>query len=107
MRCVKISYEGKFKIDELVHSKCLLTLLAFLVNEQGYSVQKWDDDEVKLMKHVFQRKHEGDIEFATKDTSIEIEIEIEDNYGKIEVECENADLVKETVDELNEFLNNM
>lgn len=107
MRCVKISYEGKFAFDELVQSRYLLAILKFLINDQGYSLQKLDDDEIKLKKDVFQRKHEGDIEFATKDTSIEIEIEIEENTGEIEVECENPDLVKETIEELNRFLNSM
>ncbi|MFZ5640779.1 MAG: hypothetical protein ACOY4Q_08810 [Bacillota bacterium] len=104
MRCVKISYEGKIEFDDLVHSRCLLALLKFLVDDRGYTVQKWDDDEIKLKKDVFQRKHEGDIEIATKDTSVKIEIEVEDNSGEIEVECENPDLVKETVEDLTKFL---
>lgn len=107
MKCVKVSYEGKFKIDELLQSKYLLSFLTFLVNDRCYAVQKWDHDEIKLTKHVFQRQQEGEIEFASKDTSIEIEVEIEDTYGEIEVKCENADLVKETIDELNDFFNNM
>ena len=107
MRCIKISYEGKIEFDDLVHSRCLLTLLKFLVDDRGYTVQKWADDEIKLKKDVFQRKHEGDIEIATKDTSIKIEIEVADNCGEIEVECENADLVKETVDDLTRFLSEL
>jgi len=104
VKCLKISYEAKIKLDELVHSKCLLRLLKFLVTDRGYNVQKWENDEIKLLKDVFQQKQEGDIEFATKDTFIEVEIEIEDDTGEIEVECENPDLVKETINDITGFL---
>lgn len=89
-----VEFEGKIKIKKEFNAKNLLQLLKYLSDEQGFTINKLESDEIKLIKNDFLQEQEGDLEITKSNINVEIEIEVSDHDVEVEVKSESFDLVK-------------
>jgi len=94
-----IKFEGKITINENVSAKKLLGLLKHL-SDKGFTVKKYESDEIKLTKKELIHGFEGSEGTAESDVEVDVEIEVSDNELEIEVESENLELVKELTSQI-------
>jgi len=95
MAAITIEFEGKIRLKENFGAKGLIALLEYLIQKQGFSIKKFESDEIKLIKNDFTREHEGEIEITKSNITVEIEIEVSDSEFEVEIKSESLDLVHE------------
>ncbi len=100
MTAKHIKFEGKITINENVSAKKLLELLKYLSEDKGFTVKKYESDEIKLTKKELIHGFEGSEGTAESDVEVDVEIEVSDNELEIEVESENMELVKELTSQI-------
>lgn len=95
-----IKFEGKVIIKENVGAKELMALLQFLTEGRGFAVQKFESDEIKLVKNEFTNEQDGQIEITKSNVAVEIEIEASESNLEVEIESESLELVRDLTTEI-------